>query len=307
MNYNNFSKKELIALIGHKNDQLDRFVSDQLSYNGLLNQFKDEYLSAIKASIKAGEAIMNIYNSNDFGTTYKDDTSPVTYADKEADAIIKLMLNTKLPILSEESKIPRYKIRKKWKKLWIVDPLDGTKEFVKRNGDFTVNIALVIQGITVFGVIYAPVTKMLYFGMQRVGAYKACIDYKEDVTNIQFDKLVTESTRLPEYDVKRYKTLVVTKSHMNDETKKLIDTYKRGYPDLNTISRGSSLKFCAIAEGSADIYPRFSPTMEWDTAAGHAIVEASGGKVLKCDSTALTYNKENLLNDEFIVSMEDPS
>lgn len=318
MDYNDFNKTELIKLIQHKDDQLKTLEYAQYHHNVLLKEHIFDYINAVYASIKAGEAIMEVYNSGDFGTMYKNDASPVTKADEAANDIIVKHLKGSIPILSEEGKTISYRKRKKYKKLWIVDPLDGTKEFVKKGDDFTVNIALSYKGETVFGVIYVPVTKLLYVGVKDLGAYRFKIN---DVTDISENKLKimlankdrfpileslrSDAHRLPIIDVKRPYTVVATKSHMNKETSDYIEDLKHKYPDVNIISKGSSLKFCAVAEGSADVYPRFGPTMEWDTAAGQAIVEAAGGRVIKTDLTELRYNRENLLNDDFVVLMEN--
>ena len=213
---------------------------------------------AIRAAVDAGKSIMDIYNDpeSDFGIERKADNSPLTKADKAAHRLITNALSvTPFPVLSEEGKEIPFKERSKWETLWIVDPLDGTKEFIKKNGEFTVNIALVEKGVPVLGVIYVPVRKELYFASSSVGETTAFID------NLR----------------------------------------KQGKP-VTLISSGSSLKICLVAEGSADIYPRFAPTMEWDTAAGHAIAKSAGCDIYHIDGkTPLRYNKEDLHNPWFIV------
>ncbi len=262
---------------------------------------KELILSAIKASVKAGEEIMKVYGSDDFGTSIKADNSPLTQADKNAHAVISEILNTtNLPVLSEEGKNIPYEERKDWDLFWLVDPLDGTKEFIKRNGDFTVNIALIENGIPLASVIFIPVTGILYFAEQTTGAYK--MEYSQwmglDIENLDF--LIDISEKLPLTKTDVY-TVVGSRSHMNEETETYFNKLKKEHGKIEIISRGSSLKLCMVAEGEADIYPRFGPTTEWDTAAGHAIVTAAGGSVTQPDGSPMLYNKENLLNPYFIV------
>lgn len=256
------------------------------------------YLTAINASIQAGKEILKVYNSNDFQVEKKGDDSPLTLADKNAHLkIMEYLEQTNIPVLSEEGKELKYDERKDWNRLWIVDPLDGTKEFIKRNGEFTVNIALVENGKPIFGVIYVPVTKVLFVGILGKGAFKMS---GIDIELENLDDLFTKGVQLP-IEEERPFTVVASRSHLSKETEDYINELKAKHPDLNFISKGSSLKLCAVAEGTADVYPRFAPTMEWDTAAGQGIVEAMGGTVTKVDGTPLTYNREDLLNPWFIV------
>ncbi len=259
---------------------------------------------AIKASIAAGQEIMNVYNS-DFDVEFKEDKSPLTEADKKANAIINsFLIPTEIPIISEENKQLDYSERKNWKLCWIVDPLDGTKEFIKKNGEFTVNIALVAHGKPILGVIYVPVTKELYVGnVQKETAFKTVIEN----TSYNFDKIVEKSKKLqPLNKVQDVIRIVGSRSHMSKETLDFMEKVKiQRKKESKIISKGSSLKFCILAEGLADIYPRFAPTMEWDTAAGQAICNASGIKVIALDTkNELCYNKENLLNPWFICNYE---
>lgn len=262
----------------------------------------DIYLEAIKAAIEAGKEILEVYNSDDFEVELKGDNSPLTKADKNAHYKIMEFLNPfDIPVLSEEGREMSYAERKDWKKLWIVDPLDGTKEFIKRNGEFTVNIALVEGNSPIFGVIYVPVTKELYFGIKGKGSYKVT-----EISTISADfkgveDVIKEGSQLPFKNDQPY-TVVASRSHLSKETEDYINELKDTHSNLEFISKGSSLKLCAVAEGIADVYPRFAPTMEWDTAAGQAIVEAAGGTVKKQDGQNVIYNKENLLNPYFIVS-----
>ena len=256
---------------------------------------------AIKAAIEAGREILNIYNSpdEDFSIELKKDNSPLTKADKAShEIIIAILSETGFPVLSEEGKNIAYNERKKWSTFWLIDPLDGTKEFIKRNGEFTVNIALINNGSPVLGVIYIPVIKTIYLGGLNVGAWK-----KENVKiNTVFDEMKKEGAKLPLQLKKRRYTIVGSRSHMNDETKNYINELRREHPGLDMVTSGSSVKICMVAEGLADEYPRFGPTMEWDTAAGHAIANAAGKKIWLTDfSNELSYNKDNLLNPFFIV------
>ncbi len=247
---------------------------------------------AKKAALQAGEAILEVYSSGDFGVEMKSDQSPLTLADKAAHAIIALHLEgTGLPILSEEGANIPYEDRKGWEYFWLIDPLDGTKEFIKRTGEFTVNIALMHYNIPVAGVIYAPYIKVLYYGSKEGGVYKV-EDEKEVQLPFIFEKRTIEALRQKEPI-----TVVASKSHMNEETNVFINQFRKA----NLSSMGSSLKLMLLAEGVADIYPRLAPTMEWDTAAGDAILRSLNMGVYQQDlETKLLYNKEELLNPSFI-------
>lgn len=261
----------------------------------------NNYITAIKAAIEGGLAILKVYDSS-FEVVQKEDKSPLTQADKDANDIINQYLrNTQIPIISEENKLISYKERREWDTCWIVDPLDGTKEFIKRNGEFTVNIALVKNGNPIFGVIYVPVSKELYVGNVFEGiAYKckvATFEEFENLSEYQKSRLPLEAVNSDEFKV------VGSKSHMNETTQNYISDLQEKGNNVSILSKGSSLKFCLVAEGKADVYPRFAPTMEWDTAAGQAICCAVGVQVI--DNTTglpLQYNKENLLNPHFLVS-----
>ena len=241
---------------------------------------------------KAGDEIMKIYQQ-DFEVDYKKDNSPLTKADIKSNEIITESLKDlypEIPILSEENKEVPYNIRKNWEYFWLIDPLDGTKEFVKKNGEFTVNIALIHKNTPVLGIIYVPVLEILYYAKKEKGAFK-----KEKNKKPQ---------RLPIYKHANNNTLkvIVSKSHYNQETKDFVNNLKNQYKKtIEFIRIGSSLKLCLIAEGKADIYPRLAPTMEWDIAAGQAIVEQAGGEVVEFKTkTPLKYNKQNLLNSYFV-------
>lgn len=255
--------------------------------------------TAIKASLEAGKRIMEIYNSEDFAIEYKNDNSPLTKADIAAHQIIQERLEqTSIPILSEEGKEIPYKDRVQWNTLWIVDPIDGTKEFIKRNGEFTVNIALIENQIPILGVIYVPVLKELYFGHKQSGSFKITnIDYTSPIA-----KIIAEGLKLPILAERKEFTVVASRSHLSEETIVFISELEEIHGSIKSISKGSSLKLCLIAEGLADCYPRFSPTMEWDTAAGHAICKYAGFELIDFETKAeMLYNRADLLNNWFIV------
>lgn len=254
---------------------------------------------AIRAAIEAGAEIMKVY-ATDFDVEIKGDDSPLTQADQRAnDVINSYLVQTEIPIISEENKNLNFDQRQNWSQCWIVDPLDGTKEFVKRNGEFTVNIALVERGNPLLGVIYVPVSKTLYFTSED-----ASRSFKTILKSEQFTSEIMESAEEinPTSEENEVVKVVGSRSHLNDDTKKFIEDIEKERA-VEIVSRGSSLKFCLVAEGEAHIYPRYAPTMEWDTAAGQAICQAVGVKVVEEQTgTPLRYNKENLLNPYFLVS-----
>ncbi len=266
--------------------------------------------TALLAALEAGEAIQKIYHTG-FQVAYKDDHSPLTLADKTAhNIIVQHLLETDIPILSEEGKAIPFQERKTWQTLWIVDPLDGTKEFVKRNGEFTVNIALVKEGTPVMGVVYAPDRDLLYFAIQGVGAYKIADpeiirEYQDGIETgrINLKDILKTARKLPLVDQQeRSYTIVGSRSHATPDLEKFVADKRKIFREVDYIPAGSSLKICLVAEGQADIYPRLAPTMEWDTAAGHAVAKYSGARIYEYESgNALTYNKENLLNPWFVV------
>lgn len=258
---------------------------------------------AIEASLYAGDAILEIYNTDDFNIEIKDDKSPLTLADKKSNSeITKRIELTRIPVLSEEGKNIEYNERKNWEYFWLIDPLDGTKEFINRNGEFTVNIALINKGTPILGVVYVPVQEVLYYSYVPNGAYMIKNINSNAFKGKNVNSILSRSSKLP-LSRKRDNFLVVgSRSHMNDDTKEYIEKVKKKYGDIEIVSRGSSLKICMVAEGEANLYPRFGPTMEWDTAAGHCIAIGAGLEVTQKDGvTPLQYNKENLLNPYFIV------
>lgn len=255
---------------------------------------------AIEASLAAGEEIMNVYNSDDFSVEIKGDNSPLTRADKNANEIINsFLIRTEIPIISEENKQTSYKERKNWSTCWIVDPVDGTKEFIKRNGEFTVNIALIKNGKPVLGVIYVPVSKTLYIGdVENQNGGKVILDSHKTTLKEVFEKI---EELQPKQEDSAIIQVVGSRSHMSQETLDYTGNLKDRGGKVEIVSKGSSLKFCLVAEGNADVYPRFAPTMEWDTAAGQAICNAVGVDVISEETKKpLLYNKENLLNPWFV-------
>ena len=248
---------------------------------------------ASEAALMAGEEIMKIYNDSEFiDFKKKKDNSPLTKADRASHKIIsKILKNTKIEIISEEKKIAEFNKRKKWKYYWLVDPLDGTKEFIKKNGEFTVNIALVKNNIPYIGIVYCPTFKTLYWNDPKTGSYK------KHINNI------VKLKKREEINFKDPNLRVVTsRSHMNEETESFLT--KLNKPQIVPV--GSSLKILFLAENNADIYPRYGPTMEWDTAAAHAIANGSNVKLFKSnDKSEISYNKKNLLNPFFLAYPKD--
>lgn len=243
----------------------------------------------IRIAELAGQKILEVYNDVDnFQVESKDDNSPLTRADKEANAIIcegLAALDVDFPIISEENKLLPYEDRKHYSYCWMVDPLDGTKEFIKRNGEFTVNIALIKDGKSIAGVVYTPVTNDMYYAIEGEGAFLIKEGQK---TQLKANDYTKTDEGL---------SIVCSRSHLNDATQSFIDDYN----NPNKVSKGSSLKFLIIAAGDAHIYPRLAPTMEWDTAAAQIILEEAGGSVINAETNdPVRYNKENLLNPHFI-------
>ena len=240
----------------------------------------------------AGQEIMKVY-AKDFSVDHKDDKSPLTEADKLSNKVINERLMSRYPhsnIISEENKQLSYDERKDWQTLWLIDPLDGTKEFIKKNGEFTVNIALIENGLPTFGVVYAPVPDTLYYGIKGDGSYK--------ISNGESVKINNTLSYLDKETVR----VVASRSHMSDETLAFVSAIEKQGKKINFLSIGSSLKLCLVAEGAADIYPRFGPTMEWDTGAAHAVARYAGKQVLNAGTMQpLIYNKPDLLNPSFIV------
>lgn len=272
--------------------------------------------TALRAAVLAGRAIMDVYRT-DFAVERKSDDSPLTLADRQAHGLItENLAPLGIPILSEEGKSIPYIERSAWSTLWIVDPLDGTKEFIKRNDEFTVNIALVRNQVPELGVIFVPVKNSLYFGCSNRGGYllentqvlsSLCHSWKTAGAKPDLKEIIANSRRLPvAHPGKNPYVIVGSRSHATPELEAFVEKQKTNYERVDFISAGSSLKFCLVAEGKAAIYPRLGPTMEWDTAAGHAIAISSGAKVYRHGTGGpLLYNREDLLNPWFVVEFQE--
>ena len=256
--------------------------------------------TAIIAAIHAGNRIMEIYDTEDFGINLKADNSPLTKADVAShDIITEYLSNTEIPILSEEGRTIPYSERATWSRLWIVDPIDGTKEFIKRNGEFTVNIALIDNQHPIAGVVLVPASGELYFSSQEIGSFKTTNLH----TDLSLAERLKDAKKLPIKSGERPITVVSSRSHPSKETSDFIETLEKRHKEVAIISKGSSLKLCMVAEGIADYYPRFAPTMEWDTAAGQAICNHAGCTVTDWETkNSLQYNRKELLNSWFLVS-----
>ena len=249
-------------------------------------------LNICNVAIQAGNEILNFYD-NDIEVTHKEDLSPLTKADLASNKIILESLNklnSNIPILSEESLVD-WSIRKNWKKYWLVDPLDGTKEFIKKNGEFTVNIALIEDNHPILGVVYVPAKSLLYLAEKDKGSFKT--NTKDKLKNFEGIQKILVSSQMNRARV------IGSRSHSNATFDNWV---KEKFPNAEIVQAGSSLKFCLIAEGEADIYPRFGPTSEWDIAAGHILVNEAGGKIRTFQNDSISYNtKENIINPEFYV------
>ena len=247
--------------------------------------------SIIETSYLAGEKILEIYNDNNYKSSIeiKKDASPLTIADKTSNNVIINSLkkiNNEIPILSEEGEKIDFSTRKIWNRFWLIDPLDGTKEFINRNGEFTVNIALIENNTPVMGVVYAPVKNKLWYGLKNHGSF--IINKNQEPIKISKEEPSGKIVKI-----------VSSRSHANN---KKLKKYLKQFEKFEIVSMGSSIKMCLVADGSAHYYPRFGPTMEWDTGAAHAVVKYADGNIYNIDTNKeLTYNKESLLNPGFIV------
>ena len=243
--------------------------------------------SVIEIARKAGEEILRVYGES-FGVSYKEDRSPLTDADRNSNTVITGELSrlfADIPVISEEDALAPYEARKKFRRFWLIDPLDGTKEFIKRNGEFTVNIALIEERVSVLGVVYAPAKGLLYYAAKGEGAYKVSGG--------------GSPIRLPRRELVEGEIRVVSsRSHPSPRA----EEYLKRFRIKENVHAGSSLKFCVVAEGGADLYPRFGETTEWDTAAGQCVAEEAGVLVVGLDGERLIYNKESLIQPGFIVS-----
>jgi 3'(2'), 5'-bisphosphate nucleotidase len=264
-----------------------------------MNIDKDLLSKITSLSVLAGKVIMKVYASADFEVSYKEGDSPLTRADTDAnDIIVKELarLTPEVPILSEECKEAPYNERKDWEIFWLVDPLDGTKEFIKKSGGFTVNIALIKNGTPVMGVVHMPTTDTTYSALIGLGAFK------------QIGKNAPSAIQVAGYTEGTLR-VVASVSHRNAELEVFLNNLTKaleGKGGVEALSMGSSLKLCLVAEGEAHLYPRIGPTMEWDTGAAHCVVVAAGGRVTDLKGDDLKYNKENLLNPFFMVEGRPP-
>lgn len=255
---------------------------------------KIDIYKIISIAKDAGKAILAVYNQP-FGIEKKDDHSPITLADKHSNDLITKELKKlypDIPVLSEESRQVPFEERKHWKYFWLIDPLDGTREFISKNGEFTVNIALIHDGEPVLGVVYIPVNNTTYYALKNSGSHKIFSD----------GKVMKLSAKFLHYTARRKVVVIASRSHHSAEVEQFVEQLKQKGKAVDFISAGSSLKFCLMAEGAADVYPRFGPTMEWDTAAAHLIATEAGRKVLNAKTRQpLVYNKEDLQNPWFVV------
>ena len=244
-----------------------------------------------RVAVLAGEEILAVYDG-DFDVEIKGDGSPLTVADQRSHAVIASSLaevEPDIPMLSEESGEDVFRERFNWSRYWLVDPLDGTKEFVNRNGEFTVNIALIENGEPVLGGVHTPVQGITHFAARGVGAFKSMLNNEPSPISVR----EPETNNI---------VMVASRSHAGPEVEEYKNRVEKDLGPVAITSMGSSLKLCLVAEGSADIYPRLGPTSEWDTAAAHCVVEVAGGRVTATDGQTLRYNKENILNPWFLVS-----
>lgn len=252
---------------------------------------RDLLEDAHEIAVAAGEEILAVYNNHDFDVETKGDGSPLTLADRRAHGVIEkalTRLTPEIPVLSEESDNEVFEQRLQWSRFWLVDPLDGTKEFVRRNGEFTVNIALIDRHVPVLGVVHTPVQGVTYYASLDGGAFRQ--QAGEAPTQIRVRKVNPQSM-----------TMVASRSHGAGAVDSYRNNMLQTVADIKFASMGSSLKLCLVAEGRADVYPRLAPTSEWDTAAAHCVVTAAGGSVTRLSGTPLVYNKPNILNPWFLV------
>jgi 3'(2'), 5'-bisphosphate nucleotidase len=271
---------------------------------------------ALRAAARAGQEILSVY-SGDFAVDSKEDRTPITEADRRAHGAISEVLAgaAVYPILSEEGRLPPFRERRRWRRFWMVDPLDGTKEFVKRNGEFTVNIALIEGHRPVLGVVYAPVSGLLYFAARGQGAGKTAMPPAghagpglEQAAELALDKAVplprrasTFPGRIPARRQRRPLTVMASRSHSSRRWQRYLEKLERVYGEVEVLTLGSALKSCLVAEGRADLYLRFGTTMEWDTAAAQAVLEAVGRRMRSYSThRRLRYNKRSLINPAFL-------
>ncbi|MCD7962252.1 MAG: 3'(2'),5'-bisphosphate nucleotidase CysQ [Rikenellaceae bacterium] len=270
----------------------------------MLHREQLDYLltCAYNAAVRAGAKILEIYNQDNFNINLKSDSTPITLADKEAHRLIKKYLNqTRIPLLSEEGRYLLFEERCNWDLFWLIDPLDGTKEFIKRNGEFTVNIALMIDNNPFLSVVYAPCFEKLYFSDKEKGSFVKD-DIKPDLNaEYTISEIYSDANRLPLVEKPNEPVkIVISRSHLSPETYEFIEEIKKQHGEVEVLQSGSSLKFCMVAEGSADYYVRTTTTYEWDTAAGDSVAISAGCSTHSIkDREVIKYNKENLENPYF--------
>jgi len=260
-----------------------------------------QLLNAVnEIAIAAGSEILDVYNSGQaIDVSKKQDDSPLTDADRRAHFLIVDRLSSltpDIPLLSEESDAIDYELRKSWQRYWLVDPLDGTKEFINRNGEFTVNIALIENGQSVAGVVYVPVSGISYFGGIGIGAWKQDANQQDSKAQSIVSRPMRES-----FGVR----IVASRRHLGEQLNALVGKVENHFGKATLLSMGSSLKMCLLAEGSADIYPRMAPTCEWDTAAAHGILSAAGGEIVDLQFRPLRYNSKPELLNPFFIALAD--
>lgn len=271
----------------------------------MITEEQKEYLlpKAYNAALRAGAAILDIYEKEEVvAVDFKRDNSPITKADRMAHTIIREYLGqTRIPLLSEEGREMLYAERKDWDLFWLVDPLDGTKEFIKGNGEFTVNIALMVDYKPCLGIVYVPYKRLMYFSDCETGSFRAVGVEPDAAAELDYQSIIKGVDKLPLTTAANAPIrIAISRSHNTEETFTYVDKVKSKHPDAIVFEQGSSYKFCLIAEGSADYYIRTSNTYEWDTAAGEAILESAGGRTKSLpDKKRLLYNKESLLNPHF--------
>ena len=261
-----------------------------------------QLLNAVnEIAIAAGSEILDVYNSEQaIEVTTKQDDSPLTDADRRAHLLIVDRLSSltpDIPLLSEESDAMDYGLRKSWQHYWLIDPLDGTKEFISRNGEFTVNIALIEEGQSVGGVVHVPVTGVSYFGGIGIGAWKQDSNQSGSEAQPISSRSMQENSGV---------SIVASRRHLGEQLDALVEKLEQQFGKATLLSMGSSLKMCLLAEGSADIYPRLAPTSEWDTAAAHGILSAAGGEIVDLQFQPLRYNSKPELLNPFFLALADP-
>jgi 3'(2'), 5'-bisphosphate nucleotidase len=259
---------------------------------------------AFYAALQAGRQVLDIMDSEDYQISMKSDNTPISLADRMAHKTIgDFLMHTRIPVMSEEGRNILFEERRSWDVLWIVDPLDGTRQFIKKRKEFTVNIALISAGSPVLGVIYAPAYGAIYFGHREIGSYKMKIDNLDEVLRYSFDDIFAKSMEMPSSgnDKPKAYTILASLNHTNRDTMKFVENMKAKHGEVVMEQIGSSLKMCLLADGLADVYARHTNTYEWDTAAAQAVLEGAGYSIRNIETgSPLIYNKESLTNPYFI-------